>query len=64
MPGSVEFEAEVPAGTKMTVETGEAMLPTRAYPVAPGPNGRRQVFRPVIAHGGWGSLQLRMDSFR
>lgn len=63
MPGTVEFEADVPAGTTMMVETGEAMLPTRAYSVTSEADDGRQVFRPVIAHGGWTSLRFAWIHF-
>lgn len=63
MPGTLEFEAEVPKGTVITVETGEAMTPTRSYRVEPEPDGTRQVFRPMIAHGGWGSLRFAWIHF-
>ena len=58
LPGTLEFEAKVPVGTKITVETGEAMLPLRTYPMAPAANGEFQVFRPVIANAGWTSLRF------
>ena len=63
MPGTLEFEANVPAGTKVSVETGEAMLPLRTYPVNVEPNGEFQVFRPVIANGGWTSLRFAWIHF-
>jgi hypothetical protein len=58
MPGTVEFDAELPAGTKLTVEIGEAMMPTRSYPVTPAPDGKRHVFRPLIKHDGWTGLRF------
>ena len=63
MPGTLEFEAKVPVGTKITVETGEAMLPLRTYPVAPEAKGEFQVFRPVIANAGWTSLRFAWIHF-
>jgi len=63
MPGSVAFDAKVPVGTQMTVETGESMVPLRTYPVTPAPNGERQTFHPVIAHDGWGSLRFAWIHF-
>ena len=63
MPGTMEFEAKIPAGTKITVETGEAMLPLRTYPVAPEANGEFQVYRPVIANAGWTSLRFAWIHF-
>jgi len=63
IPGTLEFAAKVPAGTKISVETGEAMVPLRTYPVAPEANGEFQVFRPVIANSGWTSFRFAWIHF-
>jgi hypothetical protein len=62
-PGTVEFEADVPASTSITFETGEALLPTRIYGATEKPDGTRKHFRPAIANGGWGSMRFVWINF-
>ncbi len=63
-PGTLEFEANPPAGIEILIETGEALQPTRLYRTTAQADGSNHVFRPLIAHADWGSLRFAWIRFR
>jgi hypothetical protein len=58
MPGTVTFESDAPRTATISIETGEALLPTRTYNVMREETRQRTKFTPRIAHGGWGSFRF------
>lgn len=63
IPGTVEIEANPPAGAEIEFGLGEALAPLRFYRTATRADGGRRVFRPAIAHGGWTGLRYAWVRF-
>lgn len=57
LPGTVELEANPPAGVELTFETGEALLRKQKYEVTRQPDGTRAIFAPQIPHAGWAGMR-------
>ncbi len=57
LPGTVEIDADPAPGVKVSFETGEALLRKQKYEVNRVPDGKRAIFGPHIARGGWAGMR-------